>query len=966
MFEHIRSQKIESLNLEAHEYLHTQTGARHFHMASEDTNNAFMIAFPTVPMDSTGVAHILEHTTLCGSEKYPVRDPFFMMIRRSLNTFMNAMTSSDWTAYPFASQSRKDFDNLLQVYLDAVFFPRLDPLDFAQEGHRVEFEDADNPDSDLVFKGVVFNEMKGAMSSPVAQLWQASSSALFPTTTYHYNSGGEPTDIPDLTYDQLKQFHATHYHPSNSVIFTYGNFPVEEHQKHIHAWALYRFEQKDMDFSVPDEQRFTSPQQNTIHYALDEEDTTEKSHFVMHWLLGPITDLDTMLEMQLMSGVLLDNSASPLRLALEKTDLATAPSDLCGMDNSSHEASFVCGLEGTDPDKADALEALVMSVLEDVAKNGVSADMVESVLHQFELEQREVSSGSYPYGLRLAGIMLPIAMHKGDPIAALDLDPQLEALRQKITDPAFIQNLVKTHLLDNPHRVRTMMIPDTELSDRKNAYEKARLADMKAAMQDSDKHRVIALAKALDERQNAVDDPDILPKVGREDVPQDLPIPEGTSRSLKGHDSIWFDQATNGLAYESVIMPLPALTEEELKLLSLYTDYVTELGAADQDYLQMQSLHSAVSGGVHASVSLRGRIDDTQQTNAYLRFSVSGLMRKHADFAALIHTHLEAARFDELDRLRDLIAQSRTGREAAITSHGQSLAMAAAAAGISPAAQLGHDWSGLAGTRDLIALDEACKDEKYLRAFADRLAALHAKIKQAPRQLLIVAEGHQHASIDADLAAIWPEQVANETSSLVIPFTPRPIKQAWLTSTQVNFCAKAYTTVPSAHPDAVALAVLGRYLHNGYLHTAIREKGGAYGSGASYDSSTGAFRFFSYRDPRLGETLADFDRAVDWAVSSAADEQKLEEAILGVISAIDRPGSPAGEAVQTHMQTLHGRTPAHRRKHRSAILAVTHADLKRVAETYLQPAKANIAVVSQAGARDDLEALGLDIELLQT
>lgn len=966
MFELIRTQKIDSLNLEAQEYLHPQTGARHFHLASDDTNNAFMVAFPTVPEDSTGVAHILEHTTLCGSEKYPVRDPFFMMIRRSLNTFMNAMTSSDWTAYPFASQSRKDFDNLLQVYLDAVFFPRLDPLDFAQEGHRVEFEEADNPDSALVFKGVVYNEMKGAMSSPVSQLWQASSSALFPTTTYHYNSGGEPANIPDLTYDQLKEFHALHYHPSNSVIITYGNFPVEEHQKNIHQWALSRFEKKNLDFSVPDEKRYTQPQNNTIHYPLDEDETDGKTHLVMHWLLGRVTDLESMLNMQLMSGILLDNSSSPLRLALEKTDLATSPSDLCGLDNSSHESSFICGVEGTDPDNADALEALILNVLKDVAENGVAEEMVESVLHQFELEQREVSSGSYPYGLRLAGVMLPIAMHSGDPIAALDLDPQLNALREKIKDPEFIKKLVKTHLLDNPHRVRTVMIPDLTLSDQQHELENTRLEQMKSAMDDDAKQRVVDLAKALDARQDAVDDPEILPKVEIKDVPKDIPIPDSTVQTIASYDSHWYDQPTNGLAYESVIIPLPELSSDELDLLNLYSDYLTELGAGDKNYLQMQAEQSAVSGGVHASISLRGATNDAQTVKGFLRISASGLVRKHADFAQLIHTHLQNPRFDEHDRLQELIAQSRTSREAAITSHGQSLAMAAAASGISPAAKLGNDWGGLTGIKSLIELDSRCKDPAAILAYADRLASLHEKITQASRSFLVVAEGEHHAAIANDLSNIWsaPHNVAG--GQLIPAFSAQTIKQAWLTSTQVNFCAKAYSTVPSGHPDAVVFAVLGRFLHNGYLHTAIREKGGAYGSGATYDSGSGSFRFYSYRDPRLTETLDDFDRSLSWLLDTKHDYQKLEEAILGVISAIDRPSSPAGEAIQTHMQILHGRSPAYRRANRQAVLNVTIADLQRVTETYLKPEQANIGVLSKPSSREKLEKAGLEIHNLQT
>ncbi len=252
-FEWQRSQLLESLNITVEEYRHRKTGAMHYHLGSDYDENVFLVALRTVPMDSTGVAHILEHTALCGSERFPVRDPFFMMLRRSLNTFMNAFTSSDWTAYPFASQNRKDFNNLLEVYLDAVFFSRLDPLDFAQEGHRLEFADPGNPDSDLVYKGVVFNEMKGAMSSVPSQLWHTLCKYLFQTTTYHYNSGGDPECIPDLSYEQLKKFYKTHYHPSNAIFMTFGDIPAHEHQAKFEELALARFDRLDVHIAVPDE-----------------------------------------------------------------------------------------------------------------------------------------------------------------------------------------------------------------------------------------------------------------------------------------------------------------------------------------------------------------------------------------------------------------------------------------------------------------------------------------------------------------------------------------------------------------------------------------------------------------------------------------------------------------------------------------------------------------------------------------
>lgn len=321
-FEYLRTERIESLNIDVEEYRHRITGAQHIHIAADNPENVFLVALRTVPSDSSGVAHILEHTALCGSEKYPVRDPFFMMIRRSLNTFMNAMTSSDWTAYPFASQNKKDFYNLLDVYLDAVFFSRLDELDFAQEGHRIEFAETDNPDSPLVYKGVVFNEMKGAMSSVPSTLWHTLCEHLYPTTTYHYNSGGDPEHIPDLTYQQLKDFYKTHYHPSNAIFMTFGDIPAIELQEKFESEALSRFEKLDRLISVPDEKRYQTPIQVTESYALNEAGGTErKTHIILGWLMGLSTDLEASMEAQLLSSVLLDNSASPLQHALETTDL---------------------------------------------------------------------------------------------------------------------------------------------------------------------------------------------------------------------------------------------------------------------------------------------------------------------------------------------------------------------------------------------------------------------------------------------------------------------------------------------------------------------------------------------------------------------------------------------------------------------------------------------------------------------
>ena len=312
-FELLREQDIPSLKVRYQEYRHRVTGAQHIHLAADNKENVFLVALRTVPMDSTGVAHILEHTALCGSEKYPVRDPFFMMIRRSLNTFMNAFTSSDWTAYPFASQNKKDFNNLLSVYLDSVFFARLDPLDFAQEGHRLEFADPADTGSELTYKGVVFNEMKGAMSSINSTLWQTMTQHLYPTSTYHFNSGGEPADIPDLSYEQFKAFYETNYHPSNAIFITYGDIPAAEHQASFEENALSRFKKLDCHIAVENEQRYTQPQYFEAVYAADDQEPLEdNTHIVVSWLLGESTDLEATMQARLLSSVLFDNSGSPL------------------------------------------------------------------------------------------------------------------------------------------------------------------------------------------------------------------------------------------------------------------------------------------------------------------------------------------------------------------------------------------------------------------------------------------------------------------------------------------------------------------------------------------------------------------------------------------------------------------------------------------------------------------------------
>ena len=953
-FRHLGNTRVESLNLEIQHYEHLATGAVHYHLATEHDEKVFLVALRTMPHDSTGVAHILEHTALCGSEKYPVRDPFFMMTRRSLNTFMNAMTSSDWTAYPFASQNDKDFNNLLDVYLDAVFFSRLHELDFAQEGHRIEFSEPGNPDSPLEYKGVVFNEMKGAMSSPVSQLWQGISSYLFPTTTYHHNSGGDPAAITDLTYEQLLEFYRSHYHPSNAIFMTFGKLDVAELHQKLETQALNRFERQHKQWRVPAEKRYPAPVAVEQRYGLDSDDQSAATHHVVGWLLGNSTDLAAQLEAHLVSQVLLDNSASPLRRALEETELGGSPSPLCGLEDSNREMSFMCGLEGSEPEHAEAVEQLILATLQRVADEGVPQDMIDAALHQLELHQREIGGDHYPYGLQLMFNALPAATHYGDPAALLNLDPALEQLRAKASKPGFMQEAVQRLLLNNRHRVRFTLRPDAELSEESKRLEQEQLEAIRSRLTDADKHAIMQRTQALEERQAQEDDAGILPQVTLADVRPDVSYVAPTAHHAQGLPVTEYVVGTNGLLYQQLLADLPALSREQLTWLPFFTQAWTEVGAGGNDYLFQQQKQTATVGSLTAYASIKGAVTNCNELQGYLVMTGKALTAKAADFSALMQETWNSADFSEADRLVDLLTQARSRREQGITGNGHSLAMSLAAAPLNAAADIADELGGLPQIKRL--KERALLAQQQGGAFLSTALQDLAAQFSLPQEALLVhdeqgALAHRHS-----LQHCWPAAGVAPAQSLSWQTGQNP--NWWMVDSQVNFCAWALPTVTMEHPDAPVLAVLAGVLRNAFLHTAIREKGGAYGAGATQDSALGCFKFYSYRDPRVEGTFADFAASINWVLQRPAGDDLVEQAVLGLIGSMDRPGSPAGEAKQFFHLDRSGRSRLLRQQFREGLLRTRWADVQRAAAQYLRDQAGQRAVLAPRGTEALAEKLG--------
>jgi len=943
MFELKESKEIELLNVNAQIYQHSKFNTQHIHLDSPNDEKVFMVAFRTIPEDSTGVAHILEHTSLCGSEKYPVRDPFFMMIRRSLNSFMNAFTSSDWTAYPFATQNNKDFKNLLDVYVDSAFFPKLDPLDFSQEGHRLELDSNQN----LEIKGVVFNEMKGAMSSPTDQLWHGMSKHLFEETTYHHNSGGDPEKIIDLTHEDLVAFHQKHYHPSNATFFTFGNVVIDEIHDHLERNVFNKFTPASQKLVIQPAKIFTAPvsAQGTYQPLPGDEDN---HHVVISWLIGNSHDPLNLLEKYFLSNILLDNSSSPLRKALEQSDLGKSPSPFLGIEPSNKEIVFMAGLEGVAADQAKNVEGLILSTLQDLVKNGVPKELISSALHQLEIGQREISGGGMPYGLQLMLGCMNACIHYDNPISMLDLDENFTKLKEKISKEGYIESLIESALLSNSHRLTYELKPDSSFNDNLEEYFSSKLKEKEDTLSDLDKNKIIKLADDLKIRQEAEDDASLLPKVTIEDIPLQREYSE--SNAEVGNRSI-YEVGTNGLVYSDFLFPCSNLNNEELLFSSLYTFIITEVGIQDKSYEKIQAHQSKISGGISAAIKLQTK-ESSEPGTLFLSIASKCLEENFNAMEELIFNTIKSVRFDEEKRILDLLNIFVARNDESLNQNGHYLAMNSAASSLNTLATTSFHLSGLQmihRTKELISKIQLDGDASYI---INILQNIHSKVSIQPHKIFTACSKD---ALKNKLEEFEASQ-ANQEQQL-IDATKSQI--AWITGSQVCYCAQAFAGVAREHPDSAALSVLATVLRNGFLHTAIREKGGAYGAGASNDTATNTFKLFSYRDPKCKETFQAFEDAISWAKTSI-NEQHLEEAILGVVSSIDKPLSPVGEAKNDFNFNLEDINIDDRLAFRQRIINCSIEDLVRVNEKYLTK-ESKKSILAGESFKDQAEELKLEI-----
>ena len=953
MFNLQEQKNIPLLDVNAQIYNESEFNCKHIHLESDSNEKVFMVAFRTIPEDSTGVAHILEHTALCGSKKYPVRDPFFMMIRRSLNTFMNAFTSSDWTAYPFATLNKKDFNNLLGVYLDSAFFPNLDSLDFAQEGHRLEFQEKNNPESEIEIKGVVYNEMKGAMSSITSQLWHGMSKHLYSSSTYKHNSGGDPENIIDLSHEDLVNFHQKHYHPSNATFFTFGNIDPLEIQSFIKENVLDNFSPSDEVVAVKNEDRLESPKVVSDFYNPQPGDENNH-HIVLSWLLNESHNPVQLLETYLMSNILLDNSASPLRKVLESTKLGKSPSPLTGLEADQKELVFAAGLEGVDSNKSKEVEKLIMDCLTKLVEDGVPKDLIDSSLHQLEIRQREITGSGMPFGLQIMLTCLPACIHNDNPLNVLDLDSAFNTIKNNLKTENYIENLIDRSLIKNNHRLTYSLIPDTELNKKNEEKIQNKVFEITKNFSSDDKEKLIKLANDLEKRQNSIDDPEVLPKVTKEDIPKTRNYASPIAFAKDKSTDYFYKSGTNGIVYHSMIFPCDALDENELKIASLFSNTLTDIGLGKDGYEDIQKYQSSITGGISASfITLPNKSDDTFKLA--LKVSSKSLEGNESYMQDLILRTVKESSFDEIKRIEELLEFISSDNEKSVIQNGHILSMSNAASQISDIASTNDLTSGLRFIHNTNHLSKLIGEDDELAKYLELLRSINSKISNTPSHLF-TASALDKAKLNLDFTI--KENTHHYKNQGLVALQSNPI--GWITGSQVCFCAEAFPTVDYKHEDAPALTVLGTVLRNGYLHSAIREKGGAYGAGASQDSNNKVFKFFSYRDPKCTETFKEFKKSREWSIKNITEEQ-LEEGVLGVISSIDKPLSPFGEAMSDFMSSLDQKTQDERLSFRSKVKECSLADLAMVSEKYLFNESKRSAIAGQ-NYETELKDLGFEIK----
>ncbi len=912
---------------------HKETGAELLSVCNSDENKCFGVSFCTPPKDSSGVAHILEHSVLCGSKKYPLKEPFVELLKGSLQTFLNAFTFPDKTCYPVASTNLQDLYNLIDVYLDAVFHPRLGENIFRQEGWHVEAPGTDAPWS---FRGVVYNEMKGVYSSPDSVLAEKSQQALFPDNLYSLDSGGRPDCILGLDYDAFCAFHKRYYHPGNARFFFWGDDPEERRLERIAA-ELTGYGKDAEKPVVPLQKPLDAPRQLEVKYAADPGE--DRALFTLNWLLAERGDVREALRMEMLEHILEGLPGSPLRKALISSGLGEDTTG-CGLETDLRQMYYSTGLKGLNPRDIEKAEALILKTLEDLALKGIDQRAVEAAVNSVEFSLRENNFGRFPKGLCAMIQALSTWNYGGDPLAPLAWEAPLAEIKSALgRGEKVFEQIIREKFLDNPHRVRVDLLPDPALGVKLAEAEEARLEKLRAEAGANGQVALIKATRELEAAQDAPDSPEALatiPALGLGDLPRlnkEIPLkasPLDAEQTFLGHEL-----ATNGIAYVNLLLPIERLPEKLWPYLPLYARALTEAGTARHDFSALGENIAAKTGGIGAS-ALSGLSFSKREAFCYLVIGGKAVADKIPDLFGLYREILleplrDPARLRE--RLGQMLLEDKARLEYGLLASGHATISSRLRAHFSPEAALAERLGGITYLEDLrsLILRLNHEPEAFLADFAElgeHLLASSGAVFDATGDSEILARVESHAR---ELLGGLPAKARLASGAAVSglgPLVALPRHEAILASSQVNYVGKAANLFELGYDWHGSAAVILRWLRMGRLWEEVRVRGGAYGAFCSADRLSGTLVCASYRDPNVVETLDVYDSLGGWLKAFKPSPAQIEQAIVGSIGDLDTYLLPDAKGAKALAQWLSGSKAEERQRIREEILSTSARDFQ--------------------------------------
>lgn len=954
---------IEEISCTLIEVEHIPSKATILQIATKDPENLFCLSFQTLPNSNNGVAHILEHIVLCGSKKFPVKDPFFSMHRRSLATFMNALTGSDFTCYPASSQIEKDFYNLLEVYLDAVFHPLITPESFWQEGHRFTLDSKGN----LQIEGVVFNEMKGSLSRVETRLWNFIMQHLLSDTPYRYDSGGTPEEIPNLTREELIAFHQKYYDPSRCLFFFYGTIPIEKHLQYLEDTILCKASAKPALPNLPKQKQVPNSKYIDGTFPIQNNESLDKQSYVAFtWLTMSIQNQMDLLAISIIDSILMATDASLLCHALLQSNYCRQA--YSQMDAEMTEIPYAIICRGCDAKDRDHLEKIVFSTLKSVIAKGFTKSDIDTALHQLEMERTEINRGFGPFGLNLfmrAGLL---KQHRCDPEIGIKIHKLFAELLAKVKDPTYLPTIAKKYLVDNPYYLCATFVPDPTLEAKEIAREKAFLQKKQETMSPKDYENLRRSAIALAEHHQKMKAQDIscLPTISIQDIPRspiDFPL---YSEKMGNMHLFCHHNFTNHFLYFTYIFDLPNLSLSIFPYLGLFTALLTNLGAAGKTYEKQLKEIERYTGGIDAGVSFYASLSDPAALD--LTFALRGkcLFRNREKALRLCREFITAPRFDEKKRIREVILQIDTELRQHLQSHPLAFATLEALAPLSDAMFLQELMQGVSYYHTIheIVCTETTAWYEHLKEL--KKSVLHG----SSPDLIVSIDKTEYAILQKELQLqSWPFSDKISPSNFKINRKREKNHLGRIIASQVAYNLFALPTIPDNHPDLPYLHLATKIMENTSLHPLVREQGGAYGSGAVINGSLGVFYFYSYRDPNIVKTANAFITTLHTLAEEKFTKKDIMEATLTLIQKFDTPVSPSAKSEIGYGWKRIGKSFAYRKRYRDAILSASSSDIARAVHAHLLPELKNGVFVSYAGqpllqqSTSGLNRLGMSIKI---